>query len=564
MPRAFDFPGGIHPPERKCRSNQVALIEAPLPSRVILPLQQHRGQPATPCVVAGELVKTGSVIAKREGMISSNLHASISGTVTEVTTAQITIEGDGQDEWFRLPSLDWHNAGRHELLERLNESGTVGLGGAGFPSHIKARVVEQPAIHTLVINAAECEPYITVDDLTLRHYPSEVIEGAQIIAKLCGAQQIVIGIEDNKAEAIEALQHALLDDFPHAPSNSHSVNVELKVIATRYPSGGERQLIKKLLDLNVASDGLPADVGVLCHNPGTLLAILHAVRDGQPLISRIVTLTGEAISQPGNRWVRLGMSVKELLAQAGLKPSALHQVIQGGPMMGTPLLTLDTPVTKLTNCLIAATFDELPPAPAESPCIRCGECESVCPVALLPQQLHWYARAQDDTKLERYHLFDCIECGACSYVCPSHIPLVTDYREAKERLRLQRIEAVKAEHAKHRFEFRQARLAREEAEKQARRDARKAQSRRTPSEAVTASNGQPDLRGLRIAHAAAKASVKKAEKTLARVAQEDPKQALDDLEMQLLTAQENLKAAEYQLAQAREQQSLDSANKESP
>jgi electron transport complex protein RnfC len=445
----------------------------------------------------------------------------------------------------------WQNVEPHALLERLNESGIVGLGGAGFPTHIKARVVEQHTIHTLVINAAECEPYITADDLTLRHYANEVLEGAQIIAKLCGAQHIVIGIEDNKPEAIDALKQAL--------TNSQPVPVELAVIATRYPSGGERQLIKKLLDLNVPSGGLPADVGVLCHNPGTLLAILHAVRDGQPLVSRVVTLTGEAITQPGNRWVRLGTSVRELLEQAGLNTPELHQVIQGGPMMGTPLLTLDTPVTKLTNCLIAATLEELPPPPAESPCIRCGECESVCPVALLPQQLHWYARAQDDAKLERYHLFDCIECGACSYVCPSHIPLVVDYREAKSRLRLQRIETAKAEHAKHRFEFRQARLAREEAEKQARKQARQAQQRR-PSNTAATNSEKVDLRGLRIAHAAAKASVKKAEKTLARVAQEDPKQSLDDLEMQLATAQENLKAAELQLAQAREQQS----NEESP
>ncbi|CAM0556027.1 Ion-translocating oxidoreductase complex subunit C [Vreelandella titanicae] len=546
MSNAFDFPGGIYPPERKQRSNQSALIEAPLPRRVTLPLQQHSGQPAKSCVAQGNAVKVGSVIAKREGMVSSALHASISGTVSEVSTTQISIEGDGQDEWLRLPPLVWQNVEPHALLERLNESGIVGLGGAGFPTHIKARVVEQHTIHTLVINAAECEPYITADDLTLRHYANEVLEGAQIIAKLCGAQHIVIGIEDNKPEAIDALKQAL--------TNSQPVPVELAVIATRYPSGGERQLIKKLLDLNVPSGGLPADVGVLCHNPGTLLAILHAVRDGQPLVSRVVTLTGEAITRPGNRWVRLGTSVRELLEQAGLNTPELHQVIQGGPMMGTPLLTLDTPVSKLTNCLIAATLEELPPPPAESPCIRCGECESVCPVALLPQQLHWYARAQDDAKLERYHLFDCIECGACSYVCPSHIPLVVDYREAKSRLRLQRIETAKAEHAKHRFEFRQARLAREEAEKQARKQARQAQQRR-PSNTAATNSEKIDLRGLRIAHAAAKASVKKAEKTLARVAQEDPKQSLDDLEMQLATAQENLKAAELQLAQAREQQS---------
>ncbi|HDZ46887.1 hypothetical protein LCGC14_0120060 [marine sediment metagenome] len=555
MSSAYDFPGGIHPPQRKQRSNQAALIEAPLPKRVVLPLQQHSGQPATPCVVLGDVVKVGSVVAKREGMISSDLHATISGTVGEISATHITIEGDGQDEWQRLPHLDWQSAAHEALLTRLSESGIVGLGGAGFPSHIKARVVERHAIHTLVINAAECEPYITADDLTLRHYPAEVLEGAQIIAKLCGAPHIIIGIEDNKPEAIEALQREL----QHDQTNSQPVPVELTVIATRYPSGGERQLIKKLLDLDVPSGGLPADVGVLCHNPGTLLAILQAVRDGQPLISRIVTLTGDAIAQPGNRWVRLGTSVKELLEQAGLNPSGLHQVIQGGPMMGSPLLSLDTPVTKLTNCLIAATIDELPAPPAESPCIRCGECESVCPVALLPQQLHWYARAQDDAKLARYHLFDCIECGACSYVCPSHIPLVVDYRDAKSRIRLQRIEAAKAEYAKHRFEFRQARLAREEAEKQARREARQAQQRRMSTSAA-ASSDTVDLRGLRIAHAAAKASVKKAEKTLARVAQEDPKQSLDDLEMQLATAQENLRAAELQLAQAREQQS----SKESP
>lgn len=507
MANAFDFPGGIHPPGRKQRSNHAALIEAPLPSRVVLPLLQHSGQPATPCVATGDTVNVGSVIAKREGMISSNLHASISGIVRQVNASHIAIDSDGKDDWLLQPSLDWQRADPKALLERLNESGIVGLGGAGFPTHIKARVVERHAINTLVVNAAECEPYITADDLTLRHYAGEVLEGAQIIAKLCGAAYVVIGIEDNKPEAIKALNQAL----EQAPPDGQRASVALKIVATRYPSGGERQLIKLLLNLNVPSGGLPADVGVLCHNPGTLLAIQRAVCEGQPLVSRVVTLTGEAIAQPGNRWVRLGTSVRELLEQSGLDHPALHQVIQGGPMMGTPLLDLDTPVTKLTNCLIAATLQELPPSPAESPCIRCGECESVCPVSLLPQQLHWYARAQNDTKMEHYHLFDCIECGACSYVCPSHIPLVVDYREAKSRIRLQRLEAAKAEYAKHRFEFRQARLAREEAEKQARKEARKSQQRRTPA-GETASSEKVDLRGLRIAHAAAKASVKKAEK----------------------------------------------------
>ncbi|MGO3057314.1 electron transport complex subunit RsxC [Halomonas sp. AOP43-A1-21] len=546
MARLFDFPGGVYPPERKARSAQSPLRRAPLPAQVVLPLRQHSGRPATPCVSLGDNVHTGSLIAKRDGLISAAVHATVSGTVSQMDGDTIVIDSDGQDTRQNLPPLDWRATDAPILLTRLDESGVVGLGGAGFPTHIKARVIERHAIDTLVINAAECEPYITADDLTLRCYPSEVLEGAQLIASLCGAQQIVIGIEDNKPEAIAALKRAI--------SQSQPTSVTLTVIPTRYPSGSERQLIKKLLNRTVPSQGLPADVGVLCHNPGTLLAALYAVRDGQPLVERVVTLSGEAIAQPGNYWVRLGTPIEILLTQAGLDNARLSRVIQGGPMMGSSVETLDSPVTKTTNCLIAATLEELPSAPTESPCIRCGACENVCPAQLLPQQLHWYARAQDDDKLERYHLFDCIECGACSYVCPSHIPLVDDYREAKGRLRHNRIEAAKAEHAKHRFEFRQARLAREEAEKQARRQARLAHNKPTDGDVNNESASAPpvDLRSLRIAQTAAKAAVRKAEKVLARAAQQEPQQSHEDLETLLATAQENLKAADLQLAQARE------------
>ncbi|MDP3534955.1 MAG: electron transport complex subunit RsxC [Halomonas sp.] len=543
---AFEFPGGIYPPERKARSNQSKLQIAALPALVTLPLKQHAGNAATPCVAMGDSVKVGSLIAQRDGMISAPLHASVSGTVTQISNTAITIESDGLDNWQRLPPLDWRAASPATLLERLDSSGLTGLGGAGFPTYIKAQVAEHHAIDTLVVNAAECEPYITADDLTLRSYPADVLEGAQLIARLCGAQTIVIGIEDNKPEAISALEHAL-------PQAQHPAAIVLKVIETRYPSGGERQLIKKVLNRDVPSGGLPADVGTLCHNPGTLLAALHAVRDGKPLVERIVTLTGEAVSTPGNYWVRLGTSVASLLDGVGLMPGQLHQVIVGGPMMGTPLATLDTPVTKTTNCLIAATLAELPPAPIESPCIRCGACESVCPAQLLPQQLHWYARAENDSTLETLNLFDCIECGACSFVCPSFIPLVEDYRLAKQRIRMKQIETAKSDHAKHRFEFRQARLAREDAEKQARRQARLAQTQK-PSTSTAGDHAAPevDLRSLRIAQTAAKAAVKKAEKVLARAAEQDPKQRFDDLETQLATAQENLKAAEARLASARE------------
>ncbi|SDN08134.1 electron transport complex subunit RsxC [Vreelandella arcis] len=543
MARTFEFHGGVLPPERKQRS-LVPLRYAELPKRVVLRLDQHAGRPATATVAVGDTVKVGTPVAQRDGMISANIHASISGQVTHVDTHAITIDGDKTDTWQRLAPIDWRNALPDQLITRLEQSGVVGLGGAGFPTHIKARVSERQRIDTLVVNAAECEPYITADDLTLQHYAADVLEGAQLLASLCGAHHIMVGIEDNKPDAILALRQAMAD--------SQLLTVTLSVIATRYPSGGERQLIKTLLNRDVPNQGLPADVGVLCHNPGTLLAALRSVRDGEPLVERLVTLTGDAITDPGNRWVRIGTPMAALLNEAGLNRAALHQLIQGGPMMGTPLPNLDGSVTKATNCLIAATIDELPPTPPESPCIRCGACEDVCPANLLPQQLHWYARASDDEKLASHRLFDCIECNACGYVCPSHIPLVDDYRSAKSRLRHQQLETAKAEHAKHRFEWRQARLAREQAQKQARRQARLSKQRSSQDADSPAASPQADLRSLRIAQTAAKAAVRKAEKNLARAAQQDPQQAHDDLETQLATAQENLQAAEARLAEARE------------
>ncbi|WP_168015652.1 electron transport complex subunit RsxC [Halomonas salinarum] len=583
MAKAFDFPGGIHPPARKTRSTRHPIATATLPTRVVLPLGQHVGQPAEPCVAVGDRVATGTLIARAQGLISADLHASISGEITAIESRRvphpgglsetcIVIEGDGiRDDWERLPALDWRHTDDATLHARLTASGVVGLGGAGFPTQVKARVRERHAIDTLVINAAECEPYISADDMTLREHATDVLEGARLMAHLSGAERIIIGIEDDKPDAAAALNAAI------KAGNRDSLEITLKAFPARYPSGGEKQLIKRLLNREVPSRGLPADVGVLCHNPGTLRAVLQAVRDGRPMVSRIVTLTGEALARPANVEARLGTPMAELLTAAGLDEAKLARLVMGGPMMGMELAHLDLPLVKSSNCLIAASTDELPPPPVEQPCIRCGACEEACPASLLPQQLYWFAKSREHDKAELFNLFDCIECGACSFVCPSHIPLVDYYRAAKSDIRARAFEAQKAEHAKHRFEFRQARLAREAAEKDARRQARAQTNRRPKAESSKAAIKEPsttsqtssaasspsandaDLKSLRIAHAAAKAAVRKAEKVLTRVSQSGGGQGqsqnadeIQDLEVQLATARENLAAIEARMAAAKE------------
>lgn len=569
MSRRFDFPGGIHPPTRKAQSTREPLREAPLPRVVVLPLTQHRGQPAEPCVAVGERVRTGQVIARPQGRVSAALHASISGTVSAIeprpiphpgglTAPCLVIEGDGSDEWAPMPALDWRATDAEALHRRLAESGLVGLGGAGFPSQLKARLGEHHAIDTLVINAAECEPYISADDMTLRRHAAEVLEGARLLAHLLGAERILVGIEDDKPEALAALNTAIA-------ASENPPTIELRVIETRYPSGGENQLIRRLLGRQVPSGGLPADVGVVCHNPGTLRAALEAVRDGRPLISRVVTLTGEALARPGNVIARLGTPLAELLDDAGLDRDRLARLVMGGPLMGQPLARLDLPLIKTANCLIAASAEELPAPPPPRPCIRCGDCETACPVALAPQRLFAFAQADADDKARELALFDCIECGACDYVCPSHLPLVAQFLAAKDRLRHKDAEAKRAERARHRYECRQARLEREAAEKEARRQARRQAASRPASQATPrgGADGQEAVKSLRIAQAAAKAALRKAERALARASDAD-EATLADLETQRATAEEHLKAAEARLEMAQAQDNPKNSAEERP
>ncbi|MDN2657946.1 electron transport complex subunit RsxC [Cobetia sp. 14N.309.X.WAT.E.A4] len=577
VPRVFDFHGGIHPPEHKALSNRAPLVAAPLPHEVVLPLSQHIGAPAQPLVEIGQRVKTGELIARAQGMISAPVHASITGVVTAIEPLQIphvsgledlciVIERDGEiDEWARLEAWrDWRQQEAQDLIQRLQDAGVVGQGGAGFPSAVKARVRERHAIDTLILNAAECEPYITADDLTMRTHPEALIEGLEILASLIGPECILIGIEDNKPEAVIALEQAIRARRADKRLPPLDSRLEVVVVPTKYPSGGEKQLIKLLTDREVPSRGLPADVGVVVHNPGTVRAVQRAVCFGEPMISRVVTLTGEALQHPHNVEARLGTAIGDLLRLAAPSASGIARLVMGGPMMGFTLESDALPIIKTTNCLLASSPEAVPAPAVEQPCIRCGMCEQACPAELLPQQLYWFSKSREFDKAELYNLADCIECGACSYVCPSQIPLVQYYRFAKGEIRTAQHEARKSERARHRFEFKQARMAREEAEKEAKRQqraqaAQKAAAARadasatadttstSASTATTAAQPAPatDIKAFKTARAAANIALKKAEKAL-KAAQDSGESSASDL----AALEANVTAAKAKLASA--------------
>ena len=550
----WDIPGGIHPPERKDLSNRTPIQPAPLPRRLVLPLSQHIGAPAEPCVAVGERVLKGQKIAEAQGTVSVPLHAPTSGTVSFIgpqpyphasgmTAPAIVIDSDGQDEWITLqPHPDFRALEPAALLELIREAGINGLGGAGFPTAAKLGARPAEKIHTLIINGTECEPYITADDVLMRERAAELVSGIDILAHLLQPQTVLIGIEDNKPEAIAAVR-AALGERPYV----------LKVFPTKYPSGGEKQLIQILTGCEVPSGGLPADIGMLCQNVGTCVAIHDAVIHGKPMISRITTLTGEALERPMNVEALLGTPVSDLLAFAGLREGKLHRLIMGGPMMGFTLPDLSVPVIKTTNCLLAATAAELPPPPPALPCIRCGECAEACPASLLPQQLHFFALGHDHEQLRAHHLFDCIECGACAYVCPSSIPLVQYFRAAKGEIRELEQKQQKAEHSRLRFEQRQERLRRAEEQKEAERKARaeraaraKAAQAAAPAVEATPQNVEAGetLKRLKIEASMAQVALKKAEKQLAQHDTEELRQQVETLRAAADKAQQALAEAQ--------------------
>jgi len=485
----YDFHGGIHPEEMKTLSNQTPIVQPPIPPQLVLSLQQHIGKPSQLIVELGQRVLKGQKLADADGMISVALHAPTSGIIDRIVDHPIAhpsgesgeciiLIPDGKDEWCELePCEHYEHLSVSKIQAKVREAGVAGMGGAGFPTEVKLHPPHHDKVATLILNAAECEPYITADDRLMRERAEEVVQGMEIMAYALQPGECIIGIEDNKPEAIAALREAAKETL-----------IEVCVIPTKYPSGGEKQIIKILTDKEVPNGQIPADIGVMCQNVGTAAAIYRAVRFGEPLISRVTTLTGEGIQQPGNVEALIGTPIDWLLSQYGFQAKKTERLIMGGPMMGFTLKHIETPIVKTTNCILAPTHKDLPPPPPAQACIRCGLCADVCPAVLLPQQLYWFSRAQEYDKAEHHNLFDCIECGACSYVCPSSIPLVQYYRHAKGEIKQQKQDQLKSDQARERFEARQFRLEREQAEKDARRKARadvaaKAQASKKAAEA---------------------------------------------------------------------------------
>ncbi|CAK3673054.1 SoxR (2Fe-2S) reducing system protein RsxC [Vibrio crassostreae] len=463
----WNFPGGVHPAENKKQSNTTDIVHARLPEEIVLPVKQHIGKPGNLLVAAGDTVLKGQQLTALDTGFTLPVHAPTSGVITAIeprTTAHpsglsemcVVIKPDGLDTWIeKHPVEDFSTKTSDELLDVIRQAGISGMGGAGFPT---AKKLQSGLGRTdiLIVNAAECEPYITSDDKLLQEHADEVLKGIEVVEHILQPKLTVIGIEDNKPDAIKALEIAAKDK-----------DIVIRVIPTKYPSGGEKQLIKILTNKEVPAGGIPADIGVLVQNVGSLYSIKRAVIDGEPVVNRVVTLTGKTFKQPRNVWALLGTPVHELLEEFGYKADKkLPRLILGGPMMGFTLPHANVPITKTSNCILAPTRREISPSTYEMECIRCSACAEACPASLLPQQLQWHAKANELDKCEELNIKDCIECGACAFVCPSEIPLVQYYRQAKAEIKTRKDEAAAAERARIRFEEKNARMERDKAERE--------------------------------------------------------------------------------------------------
>jgi electron transport complex protein RnfC len=521
LQRLFKFNGGVKPAYNKEASTRLPIAVAPTPTLLVIPLHQSIGGPPRPLVKTGERVLKGQRIGDADGNVSSAVHASASGTVLAVemrlmphtsglSAMCVVIEPDGRDEWIPRQPFDFRSATPAATRDYLRDAGVVGLGGAVFPSHLKLNAGKQGKLDVLVLNGAECEPFITCDDVLMRERPEEIIKGAVIMREMLSAGEVLIGIEDNKPEAIAAMEVAARAANKLAGEDAYKV----VSVPTRYPAGGAKQLIRVLTGIEVPHGERSTDYGVQCFNVGTAYAIYEAVTLGQPLISRIVTVAGN-VGQARNYEVLFGTPMKDLVALCAPLPDS-DRLIMGGPMMGFLMPGDDVPVVKATNCILVGSKALFPPPPPEMPCIRCGECAKACPADLQPFEMYWFSRAKIFGKAQEYNLFDCIECGCCAYVCPSHIPLVDYYRFAKSEIWAREVEKEAADVARERYEFRLLREEREKQEKAAKLAAKTAAGREKAAAALAeaakpAATPEEDAKKALIAAALERARAEKAQ-----------------------------------------------------